>query len=199
MFQVGGFSSRNCHGLRRRSFLQAAFTAPFALGMTGRNFADDSQPNRKAKSVIVLWQWGGPSHIDTFDPKPSAPMEIRGPFSTIATRNPGVHFSELFPRLAARSHLFSVVRSNTNLTSVHRVAGSIALTGGEGENGDESYSPNFGSVVQRKRSGRNDLPPFITVTRGQLVTALGVLKISIQIIGVRITEKPFVPLRVPDV
>ncbi|MCH7687951.1 MAG: DUF1501 domain-containing protein [Planctomycetes bacterium] len=89
MFQVGGFSSRDCHGLRRRSFLQAAFAAPFALGMTGRNFADDSQPNGKAKSVILLWLWGGPSHIDTFDPKPSAPMEIRGPFSTIATRTPG--------------------------------------------------------------------------------------------------------------
>jgi hypothetical protein len=176
MFQVGGFSSRDCRGLCRRSFLQAAFAAPFASGMAGRTFADDSQPNRKAKSVILLWLWGGPSHIDTFDPKPSAPMEIRGPFSAIATRTPGIHFSELFPRLAARSHLFSVVRSNTNLTAVHRIAGSIALTGGEGENGDDSYSPNFGSVVQRMRSGTNDLPPFITVTRGQLVTALGILK-----------------------
>lgn len=176
MISVGGFSARGCHGMNRRSFVQAAFSVPFALGMSGTGFAADAPPMGQAKSVILLWLWGGPSHIDTFDPKPKAPMEIRGPFSAIPTKTPGMQFSELFPRLATRSDLFSVVRTNTNSTAVHRFAGSISLTGGKGDNGDDGYGPNFGSIVQKLHSGRNDLPPFITVTRGQLVTALGVMK-----------------------
>ena len=57
----------------------------------------------KAKSILLIWLGGGPSHLDLFDPKPKAPAEYRGPFATIATRTPGVRYTELLPRLAARS------------------------------------------------------------------------------------------------
>ena len=83
----------------------------------------------KAKSILLVWLGGGPSHLDLFDPKPNAPVEYRGPFSTIATRTPGVRFTELLPKLAARSHKFSLIRSNVNFHDGHREAGSIALTG----------------------------------------------------------------------
>src|SRR5438874_2315358 len=71
----------------------------------------------------------GPGHLDLFDPKPRAPAEYRGPFATIATRTPGVRFTELLPRLAARSDRFALVRSNVNFHAGHREAGSIGLTG----------------------------------------------------------------------
>ena len=53
------------------------------------------------KSILLLWLWGGPPHLDTFDPKPDAPLEFRGPFASIPTRTPGLRFGELFPQLAA--------------------------------------------------------------------------------------------------
>ena len=172
MLEVGTFRTASCHGLSRRAFVGAGFGLPF-LGSAGRVTAADSP---QAKSVILLWLWGGPSHLDTFDPKPQAGMEIRGPFAPIATRTSGLTFSELFPRLASRSDRFSVVRTNTNLTNVHRVAGSIALTGGEGRNGDHDYGPNFGAVVQRSRSQVGNLPAFVAVTPGKLRTAIGPLQ-----------------------
>ena len=63
-----------------------------ALGAGHEAWAAGQVP--KAKSVIVLWLWGGPSHIDMFDPKPDAPSDFRGPFGTIPTRTPGMHFTE---------------------------------------------------------------------------------------------------------
>ena len=176
MIEIGGFPSRDCRAVTRRSFVRASMALPLTLGLHHTGLAMAPAQRAKARSIILLWLWGGPSHIDTFDPKPGAPMEIRGPFSSIATRTPGMHFSELFPRLAAHSELFSVVRTNINLTNVHRIAGSIALTGGKGQNGDDAYGPNFGSVIQRARGGHGNLPPFVAVTQGKLQTAAGVLQ-----------------------
>ena len=179
MIEIGGFRTGCCGGISRRSLLRASFAMPFAglfQSPTLATTAPTQNPEHRAKSVILLWLWGGPSHLDTFDPKPRAPSEIRSPFSPIATRTTGVQFTELLPRLASRSHLFSVVRSNTNLTNVHRVAGSIALTGGAGRNGDNDYAPNFGSVIQKVHHTAGDLPPFVAVTPGQLRTAIGPLK-----------------------
>ncbi|MEX2286717.1 MAG: DUF1501 domain-containing protein [Planctomycetaceae bacterium] len=178
MIEVGSFRAQSHAGISRRAFVQAAFAVPFlSTANAARAVAAAEAPaSGAAKSVILLWLWGGPSHVDTFDPKPAAPVEIRGPFSTIATRTTGVRFTELFPGLAARSHLFSLVRSNRNLSNEHCLAGSIALTGAPGDNGDDGYGPNMGSVVQRLHAGRNDLPPFVAVTQGRLGSALGVMK-----------------------
>ncbi len=83
----------------RREVLRAA-----ALGLAGAAVGEPlaaiGAPQRSAKAVIVLWLWGGPSHLDTFDPKPDAPLEYRGPFEPIATSVPGVRVCELLPGLA---------------------------------------------------------------------------------------------------
>ena len=67
--------------------------APFAWGLPG--LLRSSEPAPKARSILLVWLGGGPSHLDLFDPKPRAPVEYRGPFATIATRTPGVRFTEL--------------------------------------------------------------------------------------------------------
>src|SRR5262245_9679129 len=89
MFEVGSFRASLHGALTRRAFLTAAAATPLAFGLSG---ATDSTRAR-AKSVIVLWLWGAPSHLDTFDPKPNAPADIRGPFGTIQTKTTGLRFT----------------------------------------------------------------------------------------------------------
>src|SRR5262249_44225555 len=114
---------------------------------------------------LLIWLGGGPSHLDMFDPKPNAPAEYRGPFATTATRTPGVRFTELLPKLAARSQRFSLIRTNVNFDGNHRPAGSIALTGAP--TGAQGYPPNYGSILARQR-GAGALPSFISLARGPI-------------------------------
>jgi len=169
MIDIGSFLSRTCQGVSRRTFLRAGVIAPFALELAGQGIAKAAE-TAKAKSILLIWLGGGPSHLDLFDPKPKAPAEYRGPFTTIATRNPGVRFTELVPKLAARSHKFSLIRSNVNFHGGHREAGSIALTGADAE--AKVYPPNFGSVVARQR-GHDGLPRFISLARGPIGDGVG--------------------------
>jgi hypothetical protein len=83
----------------------------------------------RAKRCLLLFLMGGPPQIDTFDPKPKAPRGIRGELSSIATRLPGVQFSELFPKLAQQAHLLNIVRSVTHGDATHTTAGYTMLTG----------------------------------------------------------------------
>ena len=169
MLSVGSFRS-DLHGsVSRRSFLTTAASAPIALGLAGA----EAKTLAKAKSVIVLWLWGAPSHIDTCDPKPNAASEIRGPFGTIPTRTTGVRFTELFPKTAARSDRFALVRSNVNFDGDHLKAGSIGLTGGV--EGRDALIPNFGSIVARHRGGK-DLPAFMSIGRGNPRDVVGPMK-----------------------
>jgi hypothetical protein len=169
MIDVGSFPHQTCQGVTRRAFLRACFAAPFALATAGQGTlaaADGS----KARSILLVWLGGGPSHLDLFDPKPKAPAEYRGPFTTIATRTPGVRFTELLPKLAARSHKYSLIRSNVNFHDGHREAGSIALTGTTAAT--TVYPPNFGSIVARQR-GHDALPRFISLARGPIGDGVG--------------------------
>ena len=165
MIDVGDFRSRSCQGVSRRAFLRVGMAAPFALG-----FQTLAAESARAKSVLLVWLGGGPSHLDLFDPKPNAPAEYRGPFATIPTRTPGVRFTELLPKLAARSDRFSLIRSNVNFNGGHREAGSIALTGAAAAT--EVYPPNFGSIVARQR-GHDRLPRFISLSRGPIGDGVG--------------------------
>src|SRR5262249_24017732 len=100
MIDIRVFREQTCQGVSRRSLLRAGFAAPFALASAGGGIIRATEGAR-AKSVLLIWLGGGPSHLDLFDPKPKAPAEYRGPFATIATRTPGVRFTELLPKLAA--------------------------------------------------------------------------------------------------
>ncbi|HEY8503058.1 MAG TPA: DUF1501 domain-containing protein, partial [Gemmataceae bacterium] len=91
MLLIGRQRQRTCQTLSRRAFLQAGASTVLGLSMADllRLRAQAPQARAAAKSVVLLWMWGGPPQLDTFDPKPDAPLEYRGPFAAIPTRTPG--------------------------------------------------------------------------------------------------------------
>jgi len=107
-----GPMATNCQGMTRRTALKAGF-----LGLTGLSLADvmrqRAQGNAASseKSVILLWLDGGPSHFETYDPKPDAPAEYRGPFNSIQTNVPGVRLCEYLPKQAAMLDKLTIIRS----------------------------------------------------------------------------------------
>jgi hypothetical protein len=121
--------------------------------------------------VILLWLWGGPSHLDTFDMKPAAPAEYRGPFEPIATAVPGLEVCELLPGLAARARRYALVRALHHESNDHGVAGTIALTGSiagavglGGAQNSQALRPSTGAIVGRLMGGPpGGLPAYITL------------------------------------
>lgn len=114
-----------------------------------------------AKRCILVWLDGGPSHLDMFDPKPNAPVEVRGPFSSIATKIPGVRFSELMPGLAARADELAVIRSMTSPLGEHNLGAHYLLTG---------YKPSpvleypaFSSVLNHLQPHDGSLPQSVAI------------------------------------
>src|SRR5213082_1978557 len=101
MLLIGENRTRTCQGMTRRGLLQAGMLSAFGLALPEflAMRAAAAQPTARQRSVILLWLWGGPSHLDTFDPKPEAPLEFRGPFSSIPTTTPGVRICELFQHI----------------------------------------------------------------------------------------------------
>lgn len=164
MFDIGSFQAQTCGGISRRSFLKIGASVPAGLGMANLAQVAQASTAGRAKSVVLLWLWGGPSHIDTFDPKPDAPMEYRGPFCTIPTKTPGVHFTEMLPQLALRSDQFTLIRSHVSSNGGHPGAGNVGLTGYEENAGP--IQPNFGAIVAKHRGHSGALPPFFFVGRG---------------------------------
>jgi uncharacterized protein (DUF1501 family) len=155
MLLVGRQTARTCRGIDRRAFLQVGASSVLGLSLAGLLRARAAGPSAaRAKSVVLLWLWGGPSQLDTFDPKPNAPLEYRGPFGTIPTKVAGVRFCELFPRLANLTDKLAVVRTLTTQSNDHGIAGTIGLTGsGAGGTGLDGKPlpglprPALGSVV----------------------------------------------------
>jgi hypothetical protein len=162
MLDVGQFRTGTCGGVGRRSFLQLASSSLLAMGLPASVARAAQEP--RAKSVIFVFLWGAPSHLDTCDPKPDAPAEYRGPFSAIPTRTPGVHFTELLPQIAARSDRYSLLRTNVTTAPGHPDAGTVALTGFEEI--PTPVQPNFGSIVAKFRGSAGGLPPFFSIARG---------------------------------
>jgi hypothetical protein len=112
------------------------------------------------RSVILLLLIGGPSQLETWDPKPDAPSEVRGPFGSIATRVPGVRISEHLPRLAARMDRLAIVRSvHHEEAPIHETGCQLLQTGRLCKAGEQS--PHFGSVVAKLLGARNDRPPSV--------------------------------------
>ena len=164
MLHVGNFKSRTCAGLNRRSFLKLSTGLPLAFSAAGIPRLAQAADERKAKSVILLWLWGAPSHLDLVDPKPQAPTEYRGPFCPIQTKTPGLQFTELLPRLSQRTDQFTLIRSMVSSNGGHPGAGTVGLTGFEESPGP--VQPNFGSIISKSQTQPGDLPPFFYVGRG---------------------------------
>jgi hypothetical protein len=132
---------------------QAAPLAPTAWPSPLAKGLDGSLTFGRAKSVIFLWLQGGPPQHETFDPKPDAPLEIRGPFKPISTNVPGIHFCELLPRTARIADKLAVVRSLHTDDNNHDVSGYWILTGypygpGSARQIKPTDWPYFGSIVK---------------------------------------------------
>ena len=171
-----------CDGVRRRELIKVGGLTAFGLGMgdylqSQRVWAAENEPLRKAKSCILVWLDGGPSHLETFDPKPEAPLEVRGPLQTIATTIPGVRFSECLPKTAVAMNQLAIVRSMTSPLGEHNFGTHYLMTG---------YKPTpvleypaYGAVVSQLYGGSGVLPSNIAVPNfrvgGSLLTGGGYL------------------------
>lgn len=121
----------------------------------------------RAKSVIFLFQWGGPSQLDTFDMKPRAPETVRSPYRPIASNVPGIEVCELLPEMAKRMHHTTLIRSMTHNMKNHASAGYYALSGHEPPSDDQRLRdsldlyPAYGSVVDHLTPNDNGMPTFV--------------------------------------
>ena len=131
--------------------------------------AEESQQQLKvrAKSVIFLFQWGGPSHIDMFDMKPTAPDTIRSPYGTIRSSAAEIQVCDQLPEVAKRMDKVTLIRSMTHRMKNHAAAGYYALSGHEPPSDDQRLRdsldlfPAYGSVVDHLRPNANAIPTFV--------------------------------------
>jgi hypothetical protein len=173
MLNIGRLPTRSCAGITRRALLQAG-----SLGALGLSLADVLRMERAAgaaplpegKSIILLWLWGGPSHIDLLDLKPKSPLEYRGPYTPIATKTPGVEIGELLPQLAARTDKLAIIRSLHCASNDHGIAGTIGLTGSNaggkslgGQVLPGRLQPTHGAIVSRVLGTGSTVPRFATL------------------------------------
>ncbi len=188
MLSLLGRGVRLCDGISRRELLRVG-----GLALTGLTWADwlrarsaaagkkasHKQPAAssfgKAKACILIFNYGGPSHLDIWDLKPDAPKEIRGEFKPAATRVPGLAITEHLPRLARLAHHYAIVRSVTHRDNDHAIGAYLALTGhshpknailGIEPPATSQDLPSMGSIVSKLRPP--DQPVFSYVTLGDL-------------------------------
>ncbi|MBL9165490.1 MAG: DUF1501 domain-containing protein [Planctomycetaceae bacterium] len=161
---LGRGSAVTCNGATRRDFLKVG-----SLGAIGFSLADYFAARAAAnevpandRSAIMIFNLGAPSQLDTFDMKPDAPAEIRGPFKPISTVAPGIQVSEIFPRHAKIADKFSLVRScHHGGAAVHDAGWQCVQTGRVFAGGVNT--PHAGSVVSYLRGRKTDLPPFVVL------------------------------------
>lgn len=172
MLQFGRLRLKDCRGFSRREMLQVGAVGALGLRLTDlltarAARADETPP---ARAMILLWLWGGPSQIDTFDLKPKAPVEYRGPYSPIPTNVPGIEISELIPRLAQRADRYTIIRSLQHGTNDHGIGGTVGLTSSQaggtslgGQTVPGQLQPTHGAIVSRIRGNQTELPPFVSI------------------------------------
>lgn len=154
-------SVRLGEGLTRRDFLGAgALSAGLSMGDLASQHAHAAATAEK--SCIVLFLVGGPSHIDTFDPKPQAPADVRGPFRPIQTSVAGVQVCEHLPRLAALAHRLALIRSvHHDSAPIHETGHQLMQTGRLSRM-DQEF-PHYGSVLSWLRGPSRGTPPFVVL------------------------------------
>jgi hypothetical protein len=160
----------------RRTLLKACVPAASlgsAFGASGQvAHPEDSVRNGfgRAKRCLLLFMWGGPSQLDTFDPKPLAPETIRGPFKPIATNVAGIDFSENFTLLSQRADKLAVIRSLRHDDPAHLSSGHTVLTGhlppsnkSDAAPPSDRDTPHIGCVMSKLRPSNGPLPSFVTL------------------------------------
>ena len=132
------------------------------------NAAATTSPQSQAKGCILIWLDGGPTHYETFDPKPDAPKEIRGEFKAIVTKAPGVRFSEHLPRLAGIADKLAVIRSIRHDQGNHGAGNHYMMTGAPTRipvfcGAFVSFHPSLGSVTAKERGAPAGLPAYFAL------------------------------------
>ncbi len=154
-----------CGGASRREFLQVGALSAIGLSLpqAARAAAEGRQrPGHENRSCIMIFNLGGPSHVDLWDMKPDAPAEVRGPFAPIRTASDAFEISELLPRHAAVADRFSLVRScRHDGAAVHDAGWQMMQTGRRFTGGINT--PHAGSAASFLLGRRSDLPPFVVL------------------------------------
>jgi hypothetical protein len=155
--------------LSRRQFVEVG-----ALGMVGLGLpaflrarsatTPGQQPSRPEKSCILIVQYGGASHIDSWDPKPGAVEGVRGPYKSIATNVPGLRTGELLPRLARLADRYCLIRSLTHHSVDHNEAMHMVMTGNpKMDQGGTDDTPYYGSVLAKLRPAKRPVPAYVFI------------------------------------
>lgn len=164
----------NCEGVSRRDCLTLGLGAWLGMGFVDvlKQQALSSEEGQSrlatAKSVVLVWMDGGPTHFETLDPKMDAPAEIRGEFSAISTKLPGVHFSQHMKRLASIADKFATIRSIRHDQGNHGAGNHYMMTGAPpripvGCGAFVSFHPSMGSVVAHEVGKNNGLPSYFSM------------------------------------
>jgi hypothetical protein len=178
---LGASGNRFCDGLSRRSFLPVgAFGAGLSLAdmlrLRAGAASQQTGQSTSAKSAIMIYLPGGPSHMDMYDLKPNAPKEFRGEFNPIKTNVAGVEICEHFPLQAKIWDKLACVRS---LVSADEHSDSLVSTGYSASVNRTASHPSFGSVVSKLRAGNNaSVPPFVSLRGMSVGTEPGYLGIA---------------------
>jgi hypothetical protein len=171
----GARGTRGGRGVGRRDLLRLGVG-----GLAGGGFLDlvslvrqsradaGAAPRREPANCILIWMDGGPSHHETFDPKPDAPAEVRGEFAPIRTNVPGVEISEQLPRLARIADKFTIVRSVCHNQGNHGAGNHYMMTGAPpripvGCGAFVSFHPSMGSVAAKERRAPHGLPAYFSL------------------------------------
>lgn len=174
---------QNCAGIARRDFLQLGLGGALGMGFADilrlRAAAASStsgaptvlpglRPSGKRVNCILIWLDGGPSHYETFDPKPDAPSEIRGEFKAISTAVPGIRFCEAVPNLAKAADKFTVIRSICHKDPNHGGGNHYMMTGAPTPvpvacGASVTFHPAFGSVVSHHRGIQDGMPAYMSL------------------------------------
>jgi hypothetical protein len=153
----------SCQLFSRRDVVRIG-SVSVAASLVPAEFAAYAAPARsRAQSVIFLWMAGGVTHIDSFDPKPAAPVEIRGVLGDIATRMPGTRFCETMPELARVADQLALVRNFSHDSDDHLLSQVFTLSGRKVTQNQLFSEPNIGSIISYLQGPRNGLPGYIAV------------------------------------
>lgn len=166
---------QNCAGMTRRDSLKLGLGGLVGAGfvdlLRARGFAsggEDGAAPAKAKSCILIWLDGGPTHYETFDPKPLAPSEVRGEFRPIATNVPGIDVCEAVPELARIADKYALIRSVCHEQGNHGAGNHYMMTGAPtripvGCGAFVSFHPSMGAFTAYERGNKNGLPAYFSM------------------------------------
>ena len=159
MLELGTAVSRNCQGWTRRQMIQVAGIDLLGISLAGALRAQAAPASERKqssdKACIFIWLNGGPSHFETFDPKPDTIDTVRGPYGAINTGVAGVHICELLPMLARRFDKYAIIRSLNHKNSSHNSTAMLT--------GFDDRQETFGAVLTKLKGSDQAMPPYVHV------------------------------------